>query len=164
MLTDPKIVTRTEQPFAAMVLTLRQPEIGEKAPPLIADVIGWIKAQGAEPVGPPFFNYVSFLPGGKMEMQVGMPTASVLEGDGKVITGMLPGGKYASLTHTGPYMELHDANMALDSWARRAGYRFTGAEEGDRFTGATRLEIYHKDPNEDPSGFPVTEVAFRVKE
>ena len=163
MLTEPAIVEKHPQPYAAILLTLRQPEISRQAPPLIEDVIAWVKNKGGELTGPPFFNYVSFLPGGTMEMQVGMPTATVLPADGRFSTGTLPGGRYASLTATVPYHELHDANMKLDQWARAQGHDFAGTVDGDRFLGATRLEIYHKDPGEDPSGHPVTEIAFRIK-
>ncbi|UJW86288.1 GyrI-like domain-containing protein [Devosia sp. SL43] len=163
MLTEPKIVERADQPYAAILLTLTQPEISEQAPPLIDDVIAWVKSKGGELAGPPYFNYVSFFPGGRMEMQAGMPTTTVLPADGRFTTGAIPGGKYASITATVPYHELHDANMKLDEWARAQGYEFAGKVEGDNFVGATRLEIYHKDPGEDPSGHPVTEIAFRVK-
>lgn len=163
MLTEPSIVEKAAQPYAAIVLTLRQPEIAQQAPPLVEDVIAWVKQRGGELSGPPFFNYVTFLPGGRMEMQVGMPTASVLPPEGRFTTGILPGGRYAAITATVPYHELHDANMKLDDWARGQGLEFAGTVEGDSFMGATRLEIYHKDPGEDPSGHPVTEIAFRVK-
>lgn len=163
MLTEPTIVEKAAQPYAAIVLTLRQPEISEQAPPLIDEVIAWVKEKGGELSGPPFFNYVNFYPGGRMEMQVGMPTATVLPAEGRFTTGSLPAGRYAAMTATVPYHELHDANMKLDDWARGQGHEFAGTVEGDSFTGGTRLEIYHKDPGEDPSGHPVTEIAFRIK-
>jgi effector-binding domain-containing protein len=164
MLNQPSVETKADQPFAAIELTLAQPEISGTAPPLIQDVIDWVKAKGGELTGPPFFNYVAFLPGGKMTMHVGMPTAKVLAGDDKIKTGSIPAGRYAVVTHTGPYHELYEANMELDKWARDKGFEFAGEEKGDKFVGATRLEIYHKDPGEDPSGHPVTEVAFRLKD
>ncbi|MEO8686510.1 MAG: GyrI-like domain-containing protein [Devosia sp.] len=157
------IVTRKPQPYAAVVLRLRQPEIAQKAPPLIADVIAWVEAHGGETTGAPFFNYVNFYPDETMDMQVGMPTATVLEGDGEVSTGTLPGGRYASLMHDGPYHELHEANRALGDWAKNSGHKLDGRVEGDRFVNATRMEIY-LDPGEGPSGNPVTEVAFRLAE
>jgi len=163
MLTEPKIIEKSEQPYAAIPLKLRQPEISGTAPPLIDEVIAWVKEQGGELNGPPFFDYITFYPGGEMDMLVGMPTSTVLPAGGRFATGMLPGGRYASLTATVPYHELHDANMKLDSWAREQGYEFAGSPDGDCFKDATRLEIYHKDPGEDPSGNPVTEIAFRVK-
>jgi effector-binding domain-containing protein len=162
MLTEPQIVTKQDQPYAAILLTLAQPEISQKAPPLIEDVIAWIKAHGGKTTGAPFFNYVTFFPDGKMQMQVGMPTDTVLKADGTVSTGTLPGGKYASLTATAPYHELHDANMKLHDWTVTKGHKLDGTEDGDRFIDANRMEIYHKDPGEDPSGHPVTEIAFRL--
>ncbi|WP_375451049.1 GyrI-like domain-containing protein [uncultured Devosia sp.] len=156
------IATRKPQPFAAIMLRVSQPDIAAKAPPLIGEVIAWIKAHGGETVGAPFFNYVNFYPDDTMDMQVGMPTATLMAGDGEVTTGTLPEGRYCSLIHDGPYHELHQANMTLLDWAKGAGHQLDGTVDGDRFIGATRLEIYLSDPGESPSGNPVTEVRFRL--
>jgi len=161
-MTQIEINTRKSQPFAAHKLRLHQPEISKQAPQRIGDVIAWIHARGGKTVGAPFFNYVNFYPDGTMEMQAGMPTATVMTGDDTVTTGTLPGGRYVSLIHDGPYHELHQANMMLMDWARDAGHQLDGAVEGDRFVGATRMEIYLTDPEDSPSGHPVTEVAFRL--
>ena len=162
MITEPTIVTKPAQPFAAVMLTLSQPEISDKAPHRIEEVIAWVKAKGGQLTGAPFFNYVGFWPDGRMDMQVGMPTDRVLEGDSTIATGTLPRGRYASLTATVPYHELHDANMQLDAWVHAQRLKLDGKVDGDRFVGANRMEIYHKDPGEDPSGHPVTEIAFRL--
>jgi effector-binding domain-containing protein len=162
MMTEPRIVTREPQPYAAIELELTQPEISQKAPHRIADVIKWANASGIALAGAPFFNYTAFKPGGRMVMQVGMPTATVGKAGDGIVTGTLPGGRYASLTHTGPYHELHEANMTLDKWAKDNGHALDGRMDGDGFRDAHRMEIYHKDPGEDPSGHPVTEVAFRL--
>ncbi len=161
-MTEPKIVQREQQPFAAIMLELTQPEIAEKAPHRIDDVLAWLREKGVAPTGAPFFNYVAFAPGGRMTMHVGLPVSEPVEGDGTVIGGVLPGGRYVSLTHTGPYHELMEANMAVDTWARQQGLQFAGEDNPEGFRGATRLEIYHTDPGEHPSGDPVTEVAFRL--
>ena len=164
MLTEPKIVEKPDQPYAAIVLEVAQSEISQKAPPLIADVIKWLEAHGTRHSGPPFFNYVDFPPGGKMVMHVGMPTKTLLKGDAEMKTGVIPGGRFAVVTHTGPYHELHEANMALDDWSKKQGLVLDGEMKGGGFGNANRIEIYHKDPGEDPSGHPVTEVAFRLKD
>lgn len=164
MLTEPKIVEKPAQPYAAVLLTLRQPEIAAQAPQLIDEVIGWVKAKGGDLTGAPFFNYVNFFPGGKMEMQVGMPTSTVLPSEGRFSTGTLPGGRFASITATVPYDQLHDANMKLDAWTKAQGLELDGEVDGDRFVGANRMEIYLSDPGEHPSGDPVTELAFRLKD
>jgi effector-binding domain-containing protein len=99
-----------------------------------------------------------------MTMRAGFPVKTPAKSEGRFVAGELPGGRYASLTHTGPYHELHDANMTLDDWVRAQGLDLAGRmTDAKTLVGATRLEIYHKDPGEDPSGHPVTEVAFRLK-
>lgn len=54
--------------------------------------------------------------------------------------------------------------MTLDSWVKAQGHELDGAMEGDGFVNASRVEICHQDPGEDPSGHPVTEIAFRLKQ
>ena len=163
MLTVPKIEQKPDQPFAAIVLRVSQPEIANVAPPLIDEVISWVNEQGGELDGPPFFNYVGFYPGGIMEMHVGMPTTNVLPASERFVTGTVPGGDYATVTATAPYNELHNDKMQARQLGSGTGAEFAGREEGDAFVDGTRLEIYHKDPGEDPSGHPVTEIAFRLK-
>lgn len=164
MQTDPKIVTRPDQPYAAIALTVNQPEIGKYAPPLIDKVADWLRTQNSAPVGAPFFNYVQHLGGGRMVMHAGFPTQAVLAPSANVVTGTLPGGTYATLTHTGPYMELHEANMALRDWVYEQGRALAETKGNGGETEVTCLEIYHTDPGVDPSGQPVTEVTFRLAE
>lgn len=161
MLSEPTIVEKPAQPYAAIALTVAQPEVAQKAPPLIGDVFDWIAEQGGQGAGPVFFNYVNFLPGGRMEMHVGVPTATLMQGDERVVTGTLPAGRYAAATLTGPYDELYRANGALHQWGRAHGHTFSGEEKDGSLLGATRLEIYHSDPDVIP---PVTEVAFRIRD
>jgi effector-binding domain-containing protein len=96
-----------------------------------------------------------------MVMQVGMPTSAPVSGEGRIFGGTLPGGRYLSLKHTGPYGELRDVNMALGEYARAHSHHLDGNGEGEGFAGATRLEIYH-DPGNRPGAQPMTEVAFRL--
>lgn len=58
MLSAPKFVTRPDQPFAAIRVTLDRGDLPTKAPPLIGEVAGWLQSQGVEPAGAPFFNYL----------------------------------------------------------------------------------------------------------
>jgi effector-binding domain-containing protein len=162
MLTEPTIKTRAPEPYAARILEVTQSEIAAKAPPLIAVVMDWVKASGGGVAGPPFFNYFEFLPSGRMKMQVGVPTSKLLPASGEFATGSLPDGRYASVTHTGPYADLREASMALDDWVRAQGLAYAGERPGRPPSGATRLEIY-RDPGSAVAS-PVTEVAFRQKD
>ena len=161
MLTEPTIKTRTAEPYAAKVIEVAQPEIARRAPPLIRDVMEWVEANGGKVAGPPFFNYFEFLPGGRMKMQVGVPTSTVLVGDDDVVTGKLPSGRYASITHTGDYADVFEANAVLDEWIDRQGLAYAGDESQGRLAGGTRLEIY-RDPGSKTKP-PVTELDFLLR-
>lgn len=163
MLSEPKIVTRPDQPFAAIRVTLDRGDIPSSAPPLIGEVAGWLASNGAAPAGAPFFNYLEMGPGEQLKMEVGFPTSTPLGGNGRVRTGTIPGGRFATLTYTGPYDGLYDANVALGDWLGRQGVPKPMADKSRGEYDASLLEIYETDPQvePDPSKW-VTEVAFRL--
>jgi effector-binding domain-containing protein len=161
MLSEPKFITREPQPYAAIRLSVEQPEIPQKAPPLIGEILGWA-AQHARQAGPAFFNYTAMEPGRPMEMEVGVPVAESIEGDGRVVGGTLPGGRYVTVTWTGPYDRLRDAHEALHQWLAKQNLDSEAAADDKRMT---LLEIYVTDPEEvkDPNQW-VTEIAFKLKD
>ena len=158
MLTEPKFTTREPQPYAAIRLGVAQVEIGAKAPPLVPAIIEWIERHGKQ-AGDAFFNYTK-MDGGQMEMEVGAPTATVLTGDDRVVTGTLPGGRYVEVTYTGHYDGLRAAHESLHQWLGRQGMTPQGLG-GD--TPATLLEIYETDPDEvsNPDDW-ITHIAFKL--
>lgn len=163
MLSEPKFVTRPDQPFAAIRVNLDRSELSTKAPPLIDEVAGWLQSQGVEPVGAPFFNYLEMGAGERLELEVGFPTARQLDGDARVRAGIIPGGRFATLTHTGPYEGLDDANVALGDWLGKQGVQHPTSPQAGGEYGASLLEIYETDPDEEPNPANwVTEVAFRL--
>jgi effector-binding domain-containing protein len=161
MLSEPRFITRAPQPYAAIRLSVEQPEIHLKAPPLIGEILGWVGTH-AKQAGPAFFNYTAMEAGKPMEMEVGVPIEAPVKGDDRVTIGTLPGGKYASVTWTGPYDKLRDAHMALHDWLEKQ--KVPKQSSGDD-KGLTLLEIYETDPNEvpDPKDW-VTEIAFKLSD
>lgn len=159
MLSEPEFITRTAQPYAAILLRVRQPEIPQQAPPLHDAVAEWLSARGLKPAGAPFFNYTRM--DEILEMEVGWPTATVLEPEGDVITGTLPAGRYASVRYTGPYGGLYDAHSQLRGWLEVQGVlpENSGADAGR----STLLEIYETDPAEEPDPQKwITDIAFKL--
>ena len=61
---------------------------------------GWAK-QSLDPAGPPFIRYHVIDMQGLMDVEMGIPVASILSGDGRISPGVLPAGRYASLIYTG---------------------------------------------------------------
>lgn len=158
MLSEPKIVTREPQPYVAIPLQVKQSEIARVAPPLVPEILTWI-GKNAEQTGPVFFNYTSMQPGRPMDMEVGATVAKAAKGDGRVISGTLPGGRYATVTWTGPYDKLYSAHESLHQWLAKQGLAKASASDG---SGHTLLEIYINDPDDVPPEELVTEIAFRL--
>ncbi|CAN7382756.1 GyrI-like domain-containing protein [Devosia sp. LjRoot16] len=163
MLSTPEIVTRPDQPFAAIRVSLDRGEIPSKAPPLIGEVAGWLAGKGAAPMGAPFFSYLEMPEDGLMVMEVGFPTATLLAGDSRVRTGTIPAGRFATLIHTGPYDGLYQANVALGEWLGKQGIPHPMPEDAPGEYDAALLEIYATDPADEPDPQKwETEVAFRL--
>jgi effector-binding domain-containing protein len=164
----PEIQTRPEQPYVAVRARLTMPELSGLGA-RFAEVFAWLGTHGAAPAGPPFFRYRVIDMTRELEVDAGVPVAAPIDGaidgdgdgDGTVVADVLPGGRYATLTHTGHPDELLAANKTLLDWAAGQGLRFamSADEDGERWGG--RLEIYRTDPSQDPDMSRwVTELAF----
>jgi effector-binding domain-containing protein len=163
MITSPKVVERGEQPYVAVKSVVSMKEIGAVAGKFLGEVFGWAAGHGLAPAGAPFFKYNAIDMERGLEIEFGVPTANLVTGDDRVIAGVLPAGRYASLVHRGPYEQLLDANAALLDWIKEQGLAMDVSEspQGDRFGG--RLEIYLTDPavEKDPDKWE-TEVAIKL--
>lgn len=150
MQTEPRIVERAEQPYAAIRSRVTMQELGTKLPPLLGELFGWLGAHGAQPAGAPFWKYNVVDMERTLEVEVGLPVAAPVEGDERVLAGVLPAGRYALSTYTGHPAELGDATAVLLDWAAKHGYAWDVIDtpEGQRW--AARLEFYNTDPQDEP--------------
>ncbi len=166
MVTDPKIDTRKEQPYAAVRTQVTMQELGSGIVPQLHDeVMSWLKQQGISPAGAPIIRYILIDMASKLDLEMAWPTERVLSGNNRITTGTLPAGKYASVLYTGPYEGpgLMDANRVLIEWARDKGIEWDGStsDKGDVFT--SRLETYITDPGKEPDASKwETEVAIKI--
>ena len=168
MITEPQLETREPQHYVAIRAQVTQPEIGDVLPPLWPEVFGWLGANGLAPTGAPFIRYVEFDRSGTMDVEVGVPLGAQIpepvEGNQRIVPGVLHAGVYATLTHTGPYSELMSANKALQDWAAARGiqWRYTGDAAHSVWAG--RLESYLTDPAKEPDPAKwITVVSYLTK-
>ena len=99
----------------------------------------------------------------ELEIEAGVPLAAAVDGDDHVVAGVLPAGRYATVTHTGHPSELVDVTGALLDWAAEQGltWDISPAEDGDRW--GARVEFYLTDPREEPDMSKwQTQLAFRL--
>lgn len=112
----------------------------------LMEVYGWLAQRGVEPVGAPFFRFNVIDMDGQLDVEAGWEIAEPIEGEGEVVAGTLPAGRYASTTHIGHPDKLMGAIQAL----REEGLDFDMTQEADGEHWGCRLEIYKTDPRVEP--------------
>jgi effector-binding domain-containing protein len=162
MLIAPEIETRTEQPYAAIKAQVSMAGIAAFAV-RTGEVFGWLGARGLTPAGPPFLKFNVIDMARELEMENGVPVAAPVNGDDLMVAGVLPAGRYATVTHTGHPSELVEVTGALLDWGAEQGLTWdvSPSEDGDRW--GARLEFYLTDPAEEPDMSKwQTQLAFRL--
>lgn len=114
---------------------------------LFKELRAWLNQAGIAPAGAPFLRYHVINMDGEMDIEVGIPVAPALAGNGRVCPGVLPGGRYASLI----YMNNgYTGNSVLTRWGIEHGLAFDQWVEpqGDAFR--ARYERFLTDPKIQP--------------
>jgi len=160
--TDLVIEERAVQPYVAIRRTITMqtfPEVADRLPGLF----GWLAERGAAPAGAPFFRYLVIDMDGELDVEAGVPVAAPVDGEGEVLAGTLPAGRYATTTHVGHPDGLVAATRALLDEAAERGLRWDAVEtdRGERW--GCRLELLHTNPAEQPDMNKwKTKLAFRL--
>ena len=156
----PEIVERDEQPYVAVKATVPMDGIAEFAM-RGGEVFGWLAARSIEPVDALFFKYDVVDMENGLVMEIGVPVADRLDGEGEIISGVLPAERYASSTHFGHPDGLMKATGDLLDWAGEQGVEW----DADGNNWASRLEVYKSDPAEVPDMNDwETELLFKLKD
>ena len=165
MNSEPKIETRSEQPYAAVRLQVPIP-FGQYLQPAWARVDKWLAGQGLKS-GPSIIRYLTTDMSTKLDIEVGFFIDQYVPGSAEIVTGVLPAGPYATLIYTGPYEGdgVYKANVAIVEWAKANGIVWKLENKDGVEWWDARLEIYWSDPDidKDPNQYR-TELAFMVAE
>jgi effector-binding domain-containing protein len=162
MLSQPKIVLRGEQPYAAVRLQVAIP-FGDVIPSSFDGVTAWLSGKGLAPSGAPFIRYLTTDMSRKLDIEIGWPTASLVTGDRRITTGTIPAGRYAVALYTGAYDGLVDATAAFLKWAEENQVTWKKSTVDGVEWWDARLEHYLTDPAEEPDPQKwQTELAFLV--
>jgi effector-binding domain-containing protein len=145
---QPQVTQRAPQPYVAVPFTVTMATFPQAADTGFPELFAWLGEHGITPSGPPFIRYRVIDMAGELEIEIGAPVAQAQPGSGRVQAGELPGGRYVTLVHTGPYDGLVAANGALQDWARQQGIALESSDGERRFRG--RVEFYPTDPSQEP--------------
>jgi hypothetical protein len=92
MMTSPAIVKRDAQPYAAIMESVRPP-FNTTVDRVVPELFGWLRQNGVVPGGTLFFKYNYTHMARELEIEFGLPTATAVPGDGRVLSGILPAGR-----------------------------------------------------------------------
>jgi effector-binding domain-containing protein len=159
----PVVAGRPAQPYVAIRAQVTMQTMDAILPPLGPQVLAWLRERDIPAAGPPFWKYNVIDMDRILEVEVGVPVTAPVDGDDRVLAGVLPAGRYATLRYTGHPDGLIGVIASLREWARQEGltWDMTNTPDGERW--ASRLEIYETDPADEPDMTKwTTQLAFRL--
>jgi len=164
LISEPEIHQRPEQLYVGVRLWIPSKDLSTWTMKLLKQLRTWTAAEGIDVIGPAFHRFYVINMGTEFELEVGLPVADVVPGDGRVGPGTIPAGRYAHLTYTGRN-NAYKGNKALVEWARANGVEWDRWDDprGDAFR--CRYESYLTDrlTVADKTTW-TTDVAIKVKD
>ena len=158
---EPTLVFREEQPYVGVRSRVTMAEIGTVLPPLNREVHAWLARKSMKPAGAPFWRYLIVDMSGTLEIDAAFPVDVAVPGDSRIVSDVLPSGRYATTVYVGHPDGLMQATADLLSWADRRNIRWQ--MNGPNWGG--RTEWYLSDPVEEPDMSKwKTELAFLTTE
>jgi len=160
----PRLEQRSAQPFVAIRMQVPIP-FGQYLGPAWQEVSAWLAQRGAAPAGAPIIRYITTDMSQKLEIEVGFPTSTPLPGDERISSDVFPAGRYAVLSHFGPYDGLVQATASLLAWADQHGVTWQTSHPDGIEHWRARFESYPTDPDDQPDPAKwQTEIIFLTAE
>jgi len=106
------------QSAAAVRSAQTRAELGQHIGQALGDVLAHLKTLGVQSVGPPFAHYslITPNPDDRLDVIAGWPVEQPVHANDSIISWILPGGKAAVATHTGPYTNIVQTCQELLDW------------------------------------------------
>jgi len=147
---EPKLIHRDKQPYMGIRTSVTLQGMATVMPKLMPELYGWLDAHHVKPTGPEFIRFIVIDMDKVLDIEVGIPVAKAVAGDSRVKPGVLPEGRYASLTHFGNYSGLIAPNAQIQEWGKTKGlkWKMRKTKNGDEWVG--RIEFYKTDPRKEP--------------
>lgn len=107
---DIRIEEIPEQPTLVIRESANLASIPERMGKIFSEIMAFMGRKGIAPAGPPFayWHYMNpeSMSKGLFDMECGLSIAMPIEGEGRIRSGKLPGGKVITAMHIGPYEAL----------------------------------------------------------
>jgi effector-binding domain-containing protein len=160
---EPKLEYRKEQPYVAVRAQVGIP-FDELLGGLWGEANAFLDSKGLTPTGPAFIRYLTTDMDKKLDVEVGFPVTSVVEGNDRITTGVFPEGQYAVYLYFGHYDNLVAVTAEFLAWAEKNQIVWQTTIKNGIEWWAGRIEWYPTDPDSEPDPQKwQTELAFLVK-
>lgn len=158
------LVKRPAMHYVGIKTTVKMDGIKDFMQSSVPKIFSWLKDHKIEPDGPEFLRYTFVDMQKGLDLEMCVPVKKATKGDKSVRAGIIPAGRYASMTHFGDFAGLYGTNGAIQDWikSKNLAMKMQKGKKGDEFT--SRLEIYKVGPwNQPDMAKWETEVLFMVK-
>ena len=160
--TEPKIEDRNEQPYVGIRTKASSPELPTVIPQTLDEVFAWLGQRGIAPAGAPFIRYHVINMETQMDIELGVPVAKPVQGDGRVSGGVLPAGRHATLVYT-DVTKGREGNKVLVDWAKDNGIEWDRWDDANGDAFRSRYESFLTPPDTEPDNTKWdTEVAIKL--
>jgi len=114
---------------------------------IILDLAEWLNQNGVHIAGPLFYRYYTFANTNDLQCaEVGYPVAAEVKGNNRIITGKIPKGMYATLTHCGQPGIVHTALETMQQWAKEQCIPWKHELQNGKQVWSGFFEFYLTDP------------------
>ena len=127
------------QPVLVVRRRVKQSDIAATLAEQLGRIFVYAQGAGAALAGQPYTRYIEWGPG-LLTIEIGLPIAAHVPGEGDIRADTLPAGPAAHTTHSGGYENLSEAHAAVQVWIEEKGLT----------QGAPPWEVYVTDPAEYP--------------
>jgi effector-binding domain-containing protein len=117
---DVELQHRAPQPVVSIRATVGVDQLGEAMDDRLRALSAYLQQRGLEPAGAPFVRYHTF-GDTETDLETGIPVAEPVAGEGRIVSGGLPGGPAISTRHIGPHDRLGDAYARIHAWRNAHG-------------------------------------------
>jgi effector-binding domain-containing protein len=145
-------IERPAQPTLAIRIRASVGDLPEVLGRVYDEIAEYLGRNGMQPAGPPFVAYYN-MDMQDLDLAIGFPVREELAGEGKIESGEISQGSYATTLHIGPYNTIQAAYEALAAWIE--------AEELEASDVA--YEFYLNDPQNTPPEALQTQILFELE-
>ncbi|MFC1943893.1 GyrI-like domain-containing protein [Chloroflexota bacterium] len=123
-----EVIERSAQSTAAIRTRASVNDLPGLLPRAYEELIRYLNGLNI-PVSDPAYAYAAYynMDMDDLDVEAGFPIDSQVEGSGDIMAGEIPGGRFATTIHTGPYDEMQPIYERPYDWIRQNGHEPAGA-------------------------------------